>query len=106
MKKIINMPELIRLDEIDFETNMQIEDIMERVYLYIKEKGETYYVNEKNIVYDPESDVTHEPVWYVDVIPEVTKKMFPDAYETLAISDREKRLVYVFNHHGRVVERF
>lgn len=106
--KIINMPELIRLDEIDFETNMQIEDIMERVYLYIKERGngETYYVNEKSILYDPESHITHEPVWYVDVIDEGTKEKWPDAYTTLAISDRERRLVYVCNDHGGVVEMF
>lgn len=74
--------------------------------MYIREKEETYEIDKKNILYDIKSYVTNEPVWYVDVIPLKVKEIWPEAYSSLAISDREGRLVYVQNDHGVVIEKF
>ncbi len=100
------MEKIFKLKEINFHTNLKIEDLFEIAEGYIKETGENYEINRNNILYDLESHVTHEPVWYVDIIHLKTKVIWPDAYDTLAISDREKRLVYVMNDHGVVVETF
>lgn len=100
------MQKILKVKEIDFETNLKVEDIMEIVDKYISEKKEQYEVNDNSILYDPESHVTNEPVWYVDIISLKIKKMWPDAYISLAISDKEKRVVYVANDHGVVIEKF
>ena len=65
-------------------------------------------IDTKNILYDTNSYVINEPVWYVDVISEREKEKWldADAYISLAISDREGRLVYVQNNHGVVIEKF
>lgn len=100
------MQKLLKLNEVDFETHLKEDNIWQIVEEYIKEKGEKYEINKKSVLYDFESHVTHEPVWYVDVIPLKVKKNWPDAYDSLAISDREGRLIYVSNDHGIVVEKF
>ncbi len=74
--------------------------------LYVKRKGEPYEIDVKNILYDTNSYVTNEPVWYVDIISKSVKEKWPEAYITLAISDREGRVVYVQNDHGVVIEKF
>ena len=100
------MKKMIRLSEVNFETNLKIDDILKIVDMYIKEKGEPYEIDE-TIIYDPEETrITNGPVWYVDVILPETKKRFPDAYDTLAISDRDGRLAFVMNDHGRIVETY
>ena len=68
------MKKMIRLSEVNFEINLKIDDILKIADMYIKEKGETYEIDE-TIIYDPEeTSVTNGPVWYVDVISEETKK--------------------------------
>ena len=42
----------------------------------------------------------------MDVISKRVKEKWPDAYISLAISDREGRLVYVQNDHGVVIEKY
>lgn len=103
---IENMQKILKLSEINFETNLKVDDVIKIADVYIKEKGETYEIDKKNILYDPKSYVTKEPVWYVDVISIKVKEKWPEAYDSLAISDREGRLVYVKNDHGVVVEKF
>lgn len=100
------MQEIFKLDEINFDTNLKITNIIEIVELYIKGKGEPYEIDKKNILYDTKSYITNEAVWYVDVISEKTKEKWPESYISLAISDREGRLVYVQNEHGVVIEKF
>ncbi|MCM1056091.1 MAG: hypothetical protein NC517_00565 [Firmicutes bacterium] len=104
------MPEMekqfIGYDKVNFKTNLKKEDILKIVESFIHKKGKPYEINEETITYDKESLLTKEPVWHVEVISVETKKRFPDAYETLAISDREKRVVYLQNDHGRVAEIF
>lgn len=100
------MQTVLKLNEINFKTNLKIDDIIKIVEIYINGKGEPYEINRKNILYDPKSYVTNEPVWYVNVISKKIKERWPDAYDSLAISDREGRLVYVQNDHGVVIEKF
>ena len=105
---INNMQGILKLNEIDFETKLKCEDIIAIAELYIKSKEEAYEIDTKNILYDTNSYVINEPVWYVDVISEREKEkwLYADAYISLAISDREGRLVYVQNNHGVVIEKF
>ena len=103
---INSMQEILKLNEIDFVTKLKREEIIAIAELYIKSKGELYEIDTTNILYDKKSYVTNEPVWYVDVISKRVKEKWPDAYISLAISDREGRLVYVQNDHGVVVEKF
>ena len=100
------MQEILKFNEISFETNLQFDDIIGIVELYIERQEESYEIDKENILYDTNSYVTNEPVWYVDVISKKIKERFPDAYISLAISDRERRLVYIQNDHGVVVEKF
>ena len=99
---------ICRLEEIDFKTNLCINDIIEIAEKYIEQEEELYEIDRINILYDANSYVTHEPVWYVSIINFKTKQRWPDAYESecLAISDKEKRVVYVSNDHGVVVKKF
>ena len=97
------MQEILKFNEISFETNLQFDDIIGIVELYIERQEESYEIDKENILYDTNSYVTNEPVWYVDVISKKIKERFPDAYISLAISDRERRLVYIQNDHGVVV---
>ena len=103
---INSMQEILKLNEIDFATKLNCEDIMAIAELYIKSKDEPYEIDTKNILYDTNSYVINEPVWYVDIISIRLKEKWPDAYISLAISDREGRLVYVQNDHGVVIEKF
>ena len=50
-----------------------------------------------------------EQIRLAKVFKELSKKIkekWPDAYISLAISDRERRLVYIQNDHGVVIEKF
>lgn len=100
------MKEIMKLNEINFATKLKYENIIAIAELYIKGKGEPYEIDTKNILYDTNSYVINEPVWNVNVISKKVKEMWPDAYDSLAISDREGRVVYVQNDHGVVVEMF
>lgn len=100
------MERMFKLCEIDFRTYLKEDEIWQIVDDYIKGKKEKYEVNRDSLLYDPKSHVTNEPVWYVDVIPMKVKEHWPEAYDSLAISDSEGRLVYVQNDHGVVVEKF
>lgn len=100
------MEKMFKMSEIDFKTYLDEAEIWKIVDDYIKEKGEDYEVNKNSLLYDKKSYVTNEPVWYVEVIPMKVKEHWVDAYDSLAISDKEGRVVYVQNDHGVIVERF
>ena len=102
------MKEILRLDEIDFDTTLKYSDIIEIAEKYINSLDDSYEIDTQNIKYDLNTDhyVTDEPVWIVIFIAEKYKKRFLDAYFILAISDSKKKVVYVQNDHGRVIERF
>ena len=103
---IDNMQKILRLNEVNFETNLKIEDIIRIAEVYVNSKGEPYEIDKKNILYDTNPYVINEPVWYVDIIAERDKGRWSDGYTCLAISDREGRLVYVQNDHGVVIEMY
>ena len=103
---INSMQEILKLNEIDFATKLKYEDIIAIAELYIKSKEEPYEIDTKSILYDTNSYVINEPVWYVDIISKKVKEKWADAYISLAITDREGRLVYVQNDHGVVIEKY
>lgn len=96
----------MRLNEITFETRLKYEDIIEIVKRYVNSLEESYEIDTENILYDPNSYVTKEPIWEVFIISKKDKEIWPDAYISLAISDKERRLVYIQNDHGVVIKRF
>lgn len=100
------MGKMFNLKKIDFKTKQKPSDIIEIAKFYIDHQDEIYEIDENSIVYDQESHVTKKPVWYISVISLKTKEIWPDAYDTLAVSDDEGRLVYVMNDHGVVVELY
>jgi len=100
------MHKILKLEEVNFVTNLKLEEILIITELYIIEKGESYDIKKENILYDKKSYITNEAVWYVDIISNKIRKKWPDAYISLAISDKEGRVVYVQNDHGVVIEKF
>lgn len=102
----IRKVKLIKLDKVDFETNLKLDGIMKITDMYISRQEEEYEVNKKTILYNSKFYTNNEAVWYVDIISLQTKERFPDAYITLIISDKEKRLIYVMNDHGILIETY
>lgn len=100
------MQRKIKICEIDFQTKLDVRDIIAIAESYVMGKDEPYEIDTDNILFDTNSYVINEPVWYVDVISKKVKEKWPDAYISLAISDREGRVVYVQNDHGVVIEKF
>jgi len=100
------MHKILKLEEVNFVTNLKLEEILIITELYIIEKGESYDIKKENMLYDKKSYITNEAVWYVDIISNKIRKKWPDAYISLAISDKEGRVVYVQNDHGVVIEKF
>lgn len=107
MRKIIDDCKMYRPDQIDFETNLTSDEVIRIVEKFLETYGVAYELTGL-IVYDPKSHITHEPVWYVDVVPVHMKEVgFLDCEEdSIAVSDRLARLVYMMNPAGRIVEEF
>lgn len=100
------MGKIFKLQEIQDKTQMSLQEIQEVVQRYVIKQQDVYEVDYEHILYDTESHVIKQPVWYVDVIPVSRKKMWSESYDTLAISDIEKDIKYVMNDHGIVVEMY
>ncbi len=100
---------LYKINDVNFETNLKIDDIINLAEEYNDRKGNKYEIYKKSILYDTndiEPYVVDGPVWLVAIIPLQIKERWPDAYFFLAISDIEKRVVYLQNDHGVVVEQY
>ena len=89
---------IFKLEEIDFETNLNITDILEVVDKFIQKRGIECEVCKNNITYETISDGTREPLWYVPVIDHF------DEPEFLMISDSKKKVVAIQNNVGRIIE--
>ncbi|MCM1232783.1 MAG: hypothetical protein NC489_21865 [Ruminococcus flavefaciens] len=100
---------LYKINNVNFETNLNFDDIIKIVEEYNDKKGKEYEINKKSILYDTndiEPYVINGPVWFVEIISLQIKERWPDAYFFLAISDIEKRVVYLQNDHGIIVEKY
>lgn len=97
---------LYNVDEIDFPTVLNPDQVIEIAEEFIKSMSESYEIRKGCILYDKNSRVVNEAVWYVDIICIKNKKTWPDAYETLAISDIKGKVVYHSNDHGRPIGIF
>ncbi|MCI8485287.1 MAG: hypothetical protein HFH41_13265 [Lachnospiraceae bacterium] len=100
------MSQILRPEEIDFETHLKKEDIMEITKLFLGEKINDYEIDEDSVLYYTFSDTAKEAVWCIDIIMLKIKISFPDAYDTLVISDKEARVLYKRNDHGVLCERY
>ena len=100
------MEGLYRADEINFETNLKVDDVIKITKKYVENKNKPYEIAEEWVLYDTWSEVTNEPVWYIEIIPLEVKEFWPDAYFTLAISDKSGKPVYIMNDHGVVFEKY
>ena len=100
------MKEIFKIGEINFETNLKLSEIIKIAKTFVDGKDEPYEINEECILYDIQSHVNNEAVWYVNVISLRVKQRWPEAYDTLAISDQKGRVIYVMNDHGVVIEKF
>ncbi len=100
---------LYKINDVNFETNLKMDDIINLAEEYNARKGNEYEINKKSILYDTNDIkpyVVDGPVWLVQIISLQIKERWPDAYFFLAISDIEKRVVYLQNDHGVVVEQY
>lgn len=97
---------IFKPNEIVSETKLTADEVMHIAMQYVENKNGEYEIYSKNILYDDDSYITHTAVWYVDIISVIVKKTWPDACETLAISDESGKVCYVSNDHGVVVEKY
>ena len=106
MKKIFDDYKIYRPDKIDFETNLTSDEVFRIVEKFLETYDVAYEIT-GHIVYDTKSYITKEPVWYVEVIQVHMKEIgFLDCEDSIAVSDRLARPVYMTNQAGRVIEEF
>jgi len=86
--------------EVEDKTRYAVDEIIEISKITINLFSEAYEIETATILYDECFYVTQEPVWYVDIISLFNKLHWPDAYETLVISDVTGKAIYKLNDHG------
>jgi hypothetical protein len=91
---------MFKPSEVEGKTRFKLEGIIEISKEVIESLGGDYELETKTVLYDKSFYITKEPVWYVDIIAILHKKRFPDAYETLVISDVTGKAIYKLNNHG------
>ncbi|MDE7424418.1 MAG: hypothetical protein K2N51_12155 [Lachnospiraceae bacterium] len=100
------MSKILKPQEINFETHLKKEDIINITKLFLGKEIENHEINEESVLYYTFSDTAQEAVWCIDVITISTKIRFPDAYDTLVISDKETQVLYRRNDHGVLYEKY
>ena len=86
--------------EVVGETKYNYYEIIEFSKNTINKFKESYEIEVNTILYDKCFYITHEPVWYVDIISLFNKEHWPDAFENLVISDVTGKALYKLNDHG------
>ena len=106
MSKLNTDGKIYRFDQIDFETNLTVGEVIKIVEEYLNTLEESYEID-RRVVYDTKSLLSDEPVWYVFVAPLRMKEAgFLDSDESIAVSDKRACLVYITNSAGRITEEF
>lgn len=96
----MNEKSIFRAVEVEGKTRYNLSEIIELSKKAIEGFCVSYELETKSILYDKSFYITKEPVWYVDIISIVNKERWPDAYETLVISDITSKAIYILNDHG------
>lgn len=97
---------IFKPQELPYITKLSIDEILRITKQFVSNKKDKYEIDENSILYDSNSHVTHESVWYIDIISVQNKLRWPDAYETIAISDKTGKVIYAMNDHGVVIDKF
>ncbi len=99
------MKERYRIEEIDFETNLKYDDIIQITKKFMETKQIPYeFYLKASISYDTNSLMTDEPVWSVPIIPTDIDPVWKDDYSRLIISDKKARPICLLNDHGMIAE--
>lgn len=96
----MNEKKLFKVVEVEGETRFKLEEIIEISKKVIESLGGDYELETRTILYDKSFYITKEPVWCVNIIAILNKERFPDAYETVVISDVTGKAIYILNDHG------
>ena len=91
---------IFKVIEVEGKTRYTLNEILEIVKLFISNMNIQYDIETENILYDNNFYITDEPVWYVDIIARKIKAIWPDAFETMVISDLNGKVIYILNDHG------
>lgn len=98
---------IYRMEEIDFETTLNPEDVMYLTNLYIEKQKEEYEI-EGHILYDTEADVENEVktrAWSISIVDLKVRQRFPDYHIILIIPDTNDGIIYLMNCHGIIYEK-
>ncbi len=99
------MKTIYRMEEIDFKTNLSINDVRYLTKLYIERQKYEYEIKE-TILYDTESVIVNgAKAWVVFLIPLEMKKTFLDEYLLLEIPDDDEWIVYLVDNVGFPYEK-
>ena len=98
---------IYRMEEIDFETTLNPEDVMYLTNLYIEKQKEEYEI-EGHILYDTEADVENEVktrAWSISIVDLKVRQRFPDYHIILIIPDTNDGIIYLRNWHGVIYKK-
>ena len=91
-------------NEVEGKTRLKLEQVINIAKVLIPQMSEKYELIPERILYTTTFHITNEPVWYVDMITTLNKQLWPDAYESLVISDFNGRAICIINDHGSPCE--
>ena len=98
------MKERYRIEEIDFETNLKYDDIIQITKEFMEARPIPYELYSTHILYKTNPLMTDEPVWSVPIIPTDIDPVWKDDYSRLIISDKKARPICLLNDHGMLAE--
>ncbi|URZ03833.1 hypothetical protein [Clostridium felsineum] len=96
----MNEKSIFKPVEVEGKTRFNLDEIIELSKKVIEGFSVSYELETKSVLYDKSFYITKEPVWYVNIISILNKERWPDAYETLVISDVTGKAIYKLNNHG------
>jgi hypothetical protein len=91
---------IFKPSEVQGKTRFKLDEVIDIAKKSVINMDVQYELITEKVLYDTESHVTNEPVWYIKIIAILNKERWPDAFETLVISDVTGKAIYILNNHG------
>ncbi|WBW96136.1 hypothetical protein [Oceanirhabdus sp. W0125-5] len=91
---------IFKPSEVEGKTKFKLNEVIDIAKKSIINMDVKYELITEKVLYDTVSDIANEPVWYVKIIAIIHKERWPDAFETLVISDITGKAMYILNDHG------